>query len=234
MKCFVVSPIGAEGTGIRKRSDQLFKHIIEPVCKECGLEAIRVDQLNLADTISQTIIDYLKQSELVIADMTDHNPNAFYEMGYRASTGKPIIHLKSKETNIPFDIAGIRAFDYDLTDLDAVEAIKDRLKRTINGFNLEAIVKENDFEDPKINSDDSNQVIPILYDIQDQILNLTEEIHKKDTETIQAIVKASQPVAINEDPTTSLMKAIMPDLIKNPSAFKILMEIGEQAENNKR
>ena len=80
--------------------------------EEAGFEAIRVDKVNQADSITQTIIDYLINSELVIADITGHNPNAFYEMGYRASTGRPMIHLKEKSENIPFDIAGIRAFDY--------------------------------------------------------------------------------------------------------------------------
>lgn len=76
-KCFVVSPIGDEGSEIRKRADQMFKYIIAPVCEETGFEPIRVDKLNQPDSITQTIIDYLLQSELVIADITGHNPNAF-------------------------------------------------------------------------------------------------------------------------------------------------------------
>lgn len=60
-----------------------------------------MDKLNQPDSITQTIIDYLLKSELVIADITGYNPNAFYEMGYRASTGKPIIHLKCKNEGIP-------------------------------------------------------------------------------------------------------------------------------------
>ena len=35
-KCFVVSPIGDEGSEIRKRADQMFKYIIAPVCEETG------------------------------------------------------------------------------------------------------------------------------------------------------------------------------------------------------
>lgn len=48
--------------------------------RKFGFEAIRVDKVNQADSITQTIIDYLINSELVIADITGHNPNAFYEM----------------------------------------------------------------------------------------------------------------------------------------------------------
>ena len=37
-KCFVVCPISDEQTDIRKRSDQLLKHIITPVCHACGFD----------------------------------------------------------------------------------------------------------------------------------------------------------------------------------------------------
>ena len=65
MNCFVVSPIGNEGSEVRKRADQVFKYIISPVCEECGFEAVRVDKVNQADSITQTIIDYLRTAELV-------------------------------------------------------------------------------------------------------------------------------------------------------------------------
>lgn len=118
MTCFVVSPIGEDGSPTRANADKLFKYIIKPVCEKCGFDAIRVDQLNDANSITQTIINKLDHAELVIADLTEHNPNVFFEMGYRAQTQKPIIHLKSKGEKIPFDVTTIRAFDYDLTDLD--------------------------------------------------------------------------------------------------------------------
>ena len=231
--CFIVSPIGDEGSDIRKRADQLFKYIISPVCKECEFEAIRVDQINQADSITQTIIDYLKKSELVIADMTGHNPNAFYEMGFRASTGRPMIHMKEKGEKIPFDIAGIRAFDYDLTDLDLVDEVKERLKQTILAFRIDdSIESTNPVRESEINEaqNETSQLLPVLYQIQDQIYQLKAEIHSKDTETIQAIVKASQPTIPVEDPNTALMKALLPEMLKNPNSMKTLMEIGEMVK----
>ena len=235
-KCFVVSPIGGEGTDIRKRADQVYKYIIAPVCEQCGFEAVRVDQINQADSITQTIIDMLLQSELVIADMTGHNPNAFYEMGFRACTKKPMIHIKEKGEKIPFDIAGIRAFDYDLTDLDAVAEVKERLEQTIKSFNIaerqedEIVTEATQHEDN--GNTNTSQLLPILYEIQDQIVQLKTEIHNKDTETIQAVVKAAQPVMPAEDTNTALMKALLPDLIKNPALMKNLMQLSEMTKNN--
>lgn len=234
-KCFVVSPIGNEGSEVRKRADQIFKYIIAPVCEETGFEPIRVDKLNQPDSITQTIIDYLLKSELVIADITGHNPNAFYEMGYRASTGKPIIHLKCKNEGIPFDIAGIRAFDYDLSDLDSVEEIKSRLIKTIGAlsFDVQSDQNNEDESDIKETNGDISQLISVLYEIQDDISQLKNEIHNKDTETIQAIIKASTSVVSSEDPNTTIMKTIIPELLKNPNSMKALIELSELGNKKK-
>lgn len=232
----MVSPIGDEGTEIRKRADQLFKYIISPVCEECDFKAVRVDQINKADSITQTIIDYLMKSDLVIADMTGHNPNAFYEMGYRASTGKPMVHMKEKGEKIPFDIAGIRAFDYDLTDLDSVADVKERLKQTILAFEIEEASEDTGAmisEGMQEKQSESQKLLPILYQILDEVAELKTEVHNKDTETIQAIVKAGQQPAQVEDPNTAIMKALLPELIKNPRAMKGLMELGEMTQGKK-
>ena len=54
-KCFVVSSIGDAGTDIRKNADQLYQHIIKPVCEKCGFVAQRVDEFNTSESITQEI-----------------------------------------------------------------------------------------------------------------------------------------------------------------------------------
>lgn len=235
-KCFVISPIGDEGSDVRKRADQVFKYVISPVCEACEFEAVRVDKVNQADVITQTIIDYLRDSELVIADITGHNPNAFYEMGYRAAIKRPMIHIKEKNEKIPFDIAGVRTFDYDLSDLDSVEEVKNRLIKTISAMVFENLENVDESQGTNLleNRNESSNLLPVLYEIQDDIMRLREEIHNKDTETIQAIVKASVPNMPVEDPNTALMKAIVPELLKNPTSMKALMELGEIANKGKK
>ena len=55
--CFVVCPIGSEGSETRKRSDELLNYIIKPVCEKCGFEAVRVDNINASDSINNTILE---------------------------------------------------------------------------------------------------------------------------------------------------------------------------------
>ena len=154
-------------------------------------------------------------------------------MGYRKCTNKPIIHLKKKGESIPFDVNTVRTFEYDLTDLDSVEEVKTRLQQTIGTFSFE-------------NADDSSDqaaeqgmqllpgILPMLYQIQDSITELKEQISKKDTETIQAIMQTSLNNASKQESTDAIMmKMLLPELIKNPESFQNLMQIAEIANKSK-
>lgn len=131
-KCFVVCPIGSEESETRKHSDKLFKHVILPICTECNLETVRIDKEYTNTSIPAEILRHLTDDDIVIADLTNHNPNAFYELGYRKAINKPVIQLVSKEYSIPFDVSDIRTIDYDLSDLDSVANVKTSLKQTID------------------------------------------------------------------------------------------------------
>ena len=232
--CFVVSPIGDAGSETRNNVDKLFRHIINPVCQMCGFEAIRVDKINDSDSITQTIIDKLLSAELVIADISGHNPNVFYEMGYRKCTNKPIIHLKKKGESIPFDVNTIRTFEYDLTDLDSVEEVKNRLKQTIETFSFENIVDSSD-KTVEQGMQSLPGILPILYQIQDSIAELKEQISKKDTETIQAIMQTSLNNASKQESTdATMMKMLLPELLKNPKSLQNLMQLIEIANKSKK
>lgn len=232
--CFVVSPIGDVESEIRNNADKLYRHIISPVCKSCGFEPVRVDQINDSDSITQTIIDKLVSAELVIADISGQNPNVFYEMGYRKCTNKPIIHLKKKGESIPFDVNTIRTFEYDLADLDNVEEIKKRLQHTIEAFSFESTndVLDQDGEQAK---ELIPGILPVLYQIQDSIYELKEQVSKKDTETIQAIMQTSLNNIKKEESTDIIMmKMLLPELMKNPESVQNLMQIAEMANKSKK
>ena len=233
--CFVVSPIGETDSEIRSNADKLFKYIISPVCESCGFEPVRVDQINDSDSITQTIIDKLLSSELVIADISGHNPNVFFEMGYRRCTDKPIIHLKKKGETIPFDVNTVRTFEYDLTDLDNVEETKKRLEQTIGTFSFEN--KTNALGQDEENNKQLffQSILTMLYQIQDSITELKEQINKKDTETIQAIMQTSLNNAQKEESTdVVMMKTLLPELIKNPKLFQNLMQFAEMTNKPKK
>lgn len=230
--CFVVCPIGEDNSNTRNRSDKLLKHIIEPVCDKNNLEVIRVDTLNYSDSITNTIVEYLNTADLVIADLSDHNPNAFYEIGYRSALKKPIIHLKNKETSIPFDISSIRTFDYDLTDLDAVEELKQRLNQTIATFNFDSSINENNE-----NSDNdyiNSQVLQELFKIHDDIEEIKKQVSNNRSDTAAVSVLADKLADKNKFSLEDTMATLfLKEIFNDPSKLHTITSAMKQLENIK-
>lgn len=230
--CFVVSPIGEENSDTRINADKLFKHIIKPVCNACDFDPIRVDKLNDANSITQTIIEHLEKSELVIADITELNPNVFYEMGYRARTQKPLIHLKRKGERLPFDVTTIRTLEYDLTDLDSVEEIKERLTQTIESFDY-SDSSESVSEEPPITNSPST-IMPVLYEILDSINEVKREIQNNNAETLTTVIRSMQPTQPQVSPETAMQMQLLGSFVQNPEAFMKLVELVDKTQKGKK
>ena len=131
--CFIVTAIGESGTPTRERADNVYKYLIAPVCEDLGYKPVRVDHVNAVDNINATIINYLKTAPMVIADMTDHNPNAFYELGFRQALELPLVPIIKVGERLPYDVMTTRTVFYD-TDVSKIEESKENLKSKIQSF----------------------------------------------------------------------------------------------------
>jgi DNA-directed RNA polymerase len=126
-ECFFISPIGDEGSEARKRSNKVMEYIIEKAVSEYGYSVTRADQMDQPGSITNQVIQKTVNSELVIADLTDHNPNVFYELAVRHATGKPYIQLIKSTNSIPFDIADLRTINYGL-EVDEAERAREQIQ----------------------------------------------------------------------------------------------------------
>lgn len=115
--CFYITPIGIEGSEERKHSDMLLECVVSPVLEEFGLSVVRADQIDKPGLITNQILDYITKAKMVIADLSFHNPNVFYELAVRHMKGLPTIHLSRISDKIPFDISGFRTITLDMTDI---------------------------------------------------------------------------------------------------------------------
>ena len=129
--CFVIAPIGESGSDIRKRSDQVLKHIIRPAVESCGYKAVRADEIAEPGIITNQIIRHVVDDPLVIADLTGQNPNVFYELAIRHYIGKPLVQIINKVKDIPFDISSTRTILVDHQDPDSVEKAKTEIQSQI-------------------------------------------------------------------------------------------------------
>lgn len=130
--CFVIAPIGDEGSETRRRSDQVLTHIIKPATKECGYEALRADEISEPGIITSQVIQHLIDDQLVVADLTGRNPNVFYELAVRHTVKKPVVQIIQADETIPFDVAPSRTIHFDYRDLDSVAICKDGLVKQIH------------------------------------------------------------------------------------------------------
>jgi hypothetical protein len=67
--------------------------------------------------ITGQIIAHILNAGLVVADLSHHNPNVFYELCLRHATRKPTIHLCRRADRIPFDISQFRTIVIDTSDI---------------------------------------------------------------------------------------------------------------------
>jgi hypothetical protein len=127
--CFVIGPIGKDGSIERKHSDLLLNALIKQVLQqaEFGYTVKRADEDADPGMIGDRVVSDIINAEIVVADLTDLNPNAFYELGIRHSTEKPTIHVAKAGTALPFDNVSHRTIFVDLTDWHSIEQARIRL-----------------------------------------------------------------------------------------------------------
>lgn len=140
-ECFVVCPIGPASSDTRKRSNQILKHVITAVLGPMGYEVTRADTIDQSGLITTQIIDKLLNVDLVVADLTDQNPNVFYELAVRHAVSKPFVQLIADGQTIPFDIQGLRTVFINHTDLDSVESAKNQLRGAVEAIEKGAAVE---------------------------------------------------------------------------------------------
>jgi hypothetical protein len=118
--CFVVGPIGALGTEVRRGADWLLRGIIRPVlsAEPFNYDVKRADEYADPVNITDQVINAISDADLVVADLTGHNPNAFYELAFRHTEQKPVVHMIRDGEEIPFDIKDYRAVKYRLEDFE--------------------------------------------------------------------------------------------------------------------
>lgn len=111
--CFVIMPF-SERLSNRPTGffDEVFESLIKPAAEAAGFD-VQTANKDGSDVIQSTIINELIDAELVIADLTDHNPNVLFELGFRMAQEKPVAIIKTSDTGGIFDVDNmLRVFEY--------------------------------------------------------------------------------------------------------------------------
>lgn len=125
MRAFIIRPFGTR-KGID--FDAVENKLVGPALQNVGAEGRTTGEILEAGNIRIDMFQQLLVADLVIADITTNNPNAFYELGIRhslqekrtflirAKAPRPLSVEEAKEADVPFDLKTDRYFEYDPAD----------------------------------------------------------------------------------------------------------------------
>ena len=91
---------------------EVFEQVFTPAATAAGFNVTTARRPG-SDVIQSTIVNDLLAADLVLADLTEHNPNVLFELGMRMHEDKPVALVRAKGTGPIFDVDNmLRVEDY--------------------------------------------------------------------------------------------------------------------------
>jgi hypothetical protein len=101
---FVIMPFSSTPSCTESQWTEIFEDVIRPAFVDCGYECERVKPS--VGNLTGSIVDKLRTSSVVLADLTDRNPNVFYELGIRHTLRRGTIIIAQGSEHVPSDLRG--------------------------------------------------------------------------------------------------------------------------------
>lgn len=111
--CFVMMPIKKKQTDYEDLYKNHIKRLVEH--QLVSVKCIRADEDPTLDKSKiEEIQDRIRNCTFAIADISEKNPNVYYEIGFAKALGKSVILIKNKHIGkLPFDIRPLDVLIYD-------------------------------------------------------------------------------------------------------------------------
>lgn len=131
-KCGIIMPISATSTKTEQHWADV-QTLLHRAISISGFEPVNVWNNEITDRVSERIVGNIYSADIVVADISDLNPNVMLELGLRLSSKKPTIVVVNGGGLIPFDIRDFHAIYYpsDLNIL-GMEVFFEKLNEALN------------------------------------------------------------------------------------------------------
>jgi hypothetical protein len=128
---FVIMPFSSTPTCTEAQWTEIYENVFKPAIEECGYLCERA--MPKVGSLINSIVDKLRLARIVLADVTDRNPNVFYELGVRHALSKRTIIITQDSSHIPSDLRGYWFIQYG-TSPGLVTKFKRDIKAIVAGI----------------------------------------------------------------------------------------------------
>ncbi len=231
-KCFIITPIGDEGSETRDKAEGVIESI-NSIFEALDFELFVPHRMPKPGSITKQILECILNHDLVVANLTELNPNVMYELAVRHSTAKPVITIAELGTKLPFDITTERTIFY-TNDMRGVPKLQKELKSSISSINFDIPEFDNpiyraqrdfNFKETVTEGKDA-YIIEQLDDLkntQQNLINLVNSINTFNRPFLR-LIKASKDFNVSIDIIADYLDSKGIIIERNPN-YKISPEI---------
>lgn len=151
--------------------DELCDEVIYPAIRDAGCEPYRVDRDPLAHQPKQAVRKAMEDAVACLADITEDNPNVFYEVGVAERAEIPLVLLcrRNARRKLPFNVQELNVIHYSVDGPRGFNQLRQKIIARLEAIiaDLQADESDNDEDadpDPGFDAEDFEDEDPELVD----------------------------------------------------------------------
>ena len=187
MRALIIRPFGTKND---INFDDVEQKLIDPALNQLGIRGRTTMEIRRQGNIRLDMFQRLLTADLVIADISIHNANVYYELGVRhALRGKHTFMIRAhgagvKTDEVPFDIKTDRYLTYDgINPATSVDNLVEGLRQTINSEADDSPVFQ---MLPDLDEQDRARFLPIPREYREEVERAAQEPELGDLELLAA------------------------------------------------